>query len=653
MISRHAGDHFYNIIQQAIRVFVPVKRVNSSWRAKRGPTSMKIRKLRSKKFRLWRSLRKNPADRALKVRFKLAAKSLKQAIVNERIDRETDLINSTDKASFYKYINSKLGSKSRLSCILGDNGEQLTDPFSVAQAFNKYFASVYSIDNEETPHFASMTNNELSSITFSALAVQKVIARLKPTLSMGPDGIPNILLKKLSLSLCGPLSYLFERSFSLVFITSVWKTAKIVPILKKGSALKVSNYRPISLTSTISKVMERIISDQLLVYLNTHELTSPHQYGFQKSSSTVTHLLDCQNDWVKAQNDGDSVDIIYLDYARAFDSVVHNKLLIKLAAYGVRDTLLLWIERFLSGRTHFVSINIASSELLNVLSGVPQGTILGPILFLIYVNDMPQAVDKEVIIKLFADDSKVYKVIESIKNCLCLQRALINLLVWSTLWQLKLNIDKCLVLHLGRANPMFVYTIKATKLLAPDYIVHLGITLSRNLTFHKHVNRILADCFRKLFIIQKCFLVINEDILRKLYVSYLRPSLEYGSVIWAPHSDSEIKLLDAFQHRVLTVHGHNIVLESLETRRMRMDLTWYYKILHNLTCLNQANFFIQNIRQGLRSHELSIVVPRTTTSAFKFAFAQRRIAQWNAFPSHVAGARTLSHFKELISSYVI
>ena len=308
--------------------------------------------------------------------------------------------------------------------------------------------------------------------------------------------------------------------------------------------------------------MERIISDQLLVYLNTHELISPHQYGFQKSSSTVTQLLDCQNDWVKAQNDGDSVDIIYLDYAKAFDSVVHNKLLIKLAAYGIRDTLLSWIERFLSGRTHYVSINIASSELLNVLSGVPQGTVLGPILFLIYVNDMPQAVDKKVIIKLFAADSKVYKVIESIKDCLCLQRALINLLVWSTLWQLKLNIEKCLVLHLGRANPMFVYTINATKLLAPDYVVDLGITLSRNLTFHEHVNRILADCYRKLFIIKKCFLVINEDILRKLYVSYLRPSLEYGSVIWAPHSDSEIKLLDAFQHRVLTLHGHNIVLES-------------------------------------------------------------------------------------------
>ena len=185
---------------------------------------MKIRKFRSKKFRLWKLLRKNPADRAFTVCFKFAAKSLKQAMANERIDRKTGQINSTDKASFYKYINSKLDSKSRLNCILGDNGEQLIDPFFIAQVFNKYFASVYTIDNEETPPFASMTNSELSSIMFSVLTVRKVLTRHKPTINMGSNRIPNILLKKLSLLLSGPLSYLFERSFSLVLIPSVWNT---------------------------------------------------------------------------------------------------------------------------------------------------------------------------------------------------------------------------------------------------------------------------------------------------------------------------------------------------------------------------------------------------------------------------------------------
>ena len=168
------------------------------------------------------------------------------------------------------------------------------------------------------------------------------------------------------------------------------------------------------------------------------------------------------------------MDIIYLDYAKAFDNVVHKKLLIKLGAYGIRDTLLSWIKRFLRGQTHYVSVNKVNSELLNVLSGVPQGTVLEPIAFLIYVNDVTQAVGKEVIIKLFSDDSIVYKVIKSITDCLCLQRELFNLLMWSTLWQLKLNIEKCLVLHLGRANPMFVYTINATKLLEPRLCYRFG-----------------------------------------------------------------------------------------------------------------------------------------------------------------------------------
>ena len=161
--------HFYDIMQQTIRVFVPVKCVKSSWRAKRDPISIKLRNLRSSKFRLWWSLRKNPATTALKVRFNLAAKSFRQAIVNKHIDREKDLRNLTDKASFYKYLNSKLDLKSRFICILGNNDEQLTGSFSIALVFNKYFVSIYTIDNEESSHFASMTNSKLSNIIFPAL----------------------------------------------------------------------------------------------------------------------------------------------------------------------------------------------------------------------------------------------------------------------------------------------------------------------------------------------------------------------------------------------------------------------------------------------------------------------------------------------------
>ena len=178
-----------------------------------------------------------------------------------------------------------------------------------------------------------------------------------------------------------PLAMLFERSMLFIFVSSVWKVAKIVPILKKGNPLKVNNYRPISHTSTISKVMERIINDNILSHLSTNNLIGRHQFRFQKQCSTITKLIDCYSDWSSAINDGSSVDVIYLDYAKVFDSVVHSKLFLKLEAHGITGNLLSWIKMFFSDRYHYVCINNANSNILSVLSGVPQGIVLGSTFF--------------------------------------------------------------------------------------------------------------------------------------------------------------------------------------------------------------------------------------------------------------------------------
>ena len=166
------------------------------------------------------------------------------------------------------------------------------------------------------------------------------------------------LKKNMAQVLSGSLTLLFERSMAVVFTPKIWKTARIVPILNKGSPLKASNYRPFSLTSAVSKVMELIITDQLLSYLSNNNLLSSQQFGFQKSSPTIMQLFECYNDWSAAQNAGNSVDVIYLDFAKAFDSVVHSKLLLKLAAYGISGNLLAWIRCFLTDRSHFVYINV-------------------------------------------------------------------------------------------------------------------------------------------------------------------------------------------------------------------------------------------------------------------------------------------------------
>ena len=240
-------------------------------------------------------------------------------------------------------------------------------------------------------------------------------------------------------------------------------------------------------------------------------------------------LLDCYNDWSAVQNAMNSVDVIYLDFAKAFHSVVHSNLL-----------------------------NNASSISQSVLSGVPQEIMTSPILFIICVNDMPNIVENGIVLDLFADDSKMYNAIKSVKDCLVLQKALVRLVIWARLWQLKLNLDKCLVLHIGKANLQYVYCIDGSPLEAPKHVIDLGITMSKNLTFHEHIKRMMARCHRKLFIIKKCFYVTNPEILKLFYVSYIRPTLEYGSVIWAPHSRAEINLLENFQTKILSLHGHNV-----------------------------------------------------------------------------------------------
>ena len=198
-----------------------------------------------------------------------------------------------------------------------------------------------------------------------------------------------------------------------------------------------------------------------------------------------------------------------------------------------------------------------------------------------------------------------------------------------------------------------MFCIDGSPLEAPEHVIDLGITMSKSLTFHGHIKRMMAKCYRKLLIIKKWFYVTNPEILKLFYVSYIRPTLEYGSVIWAPHNRAEIDLLVNFQTNILSLHGHNINMESLDARRTHNDLCWHYSILHNYTCFDAIKFFELNRPDCYRGHVLSTVVPRITTSAFKFAFAQRKITQWNVLPSHVAGAQTLSHIKKLIFSHII
>ena len=293
-------------------------------------------------------------------------------------------------------------------------------------------------------------SNELSDIAVTKQEVEKKLLKLNTSKAPGDDQIHPKILKENAEIISDFLSILFTKSLVKGQLPSDWKAAVVVPLHKKGNKKKTENYRPVSLTSIVCKILESIIRDKLLWHMDTNNLFTIHQHGFRNSRSCVTQLLEVLEDWTEILDEGSCLDCIYLDFSKAFDTVPHQRLLNKLHNYGIRGKVRTWIENFLENRSQSVKIGNTRSVKANVISGIPQGSILGPILFLIFINDLPEVVQSTV--KLFADDTKIYSRVNSQDEHNKLQGDLDNLATWSDTWQLKFNAQKCKSMHLGRNN---------------------------------------------------------------------------------------------------------------------------------------------------------------------------------------------------------
>ncbi len=248
-----------------------------------------------------------------------------------------------------------------------------------------------------------------------------------------------------------PVKSSLRRPSQKKTIPEDWKTANVSPIFKKGNKQDPLNYRPVSLTSVPCKVMERIIKKAMVSHLEENNLLTSLQHGFRSGRSCLTQLLEYFEDLEDALDDGDSVDVVYLDCKKAFDTVPHRRLLSKIQAVGIGGDILGWIMSFLNERRQRVSSRGAHSQWLRVWSGVPQGSVLGPILFLIFINDLLDNIQATG--KLFADDAKIYKRIKAPQDGESLQNDINRLLEWSNNWLLQFNQEKCKVMHLGKRNP--------------------------------------------------------------------------------------------------------------------------------------------------------------------------------------------------------
>ena len=270
----------------------------------------------------------------------------------------------------------------------------------------------------------------MNKISITEVNICKAIDKIKPTKSQGPENIHPMLIKKCKNSLLSPLKLIFEKINP--------RSKHVTTIFKSGSKSRSENYRPISLTSVPGKIIERLIRDEIVNHMKQNQLFSKSQHGFLAGRPYTTQLLEFLEDSTTALDPGDDVDVIYLDFCKAIGNVPHKRLLKKLWGYGIRGNVHAWVKDFLTNRSQLVKINGASSEPVNVTSGVPQGTVPGPILFLIYINDLPDTI--AVIIKCFADDAKVDRNISTIENVNEVQNSVNQSKSWADIWEMLFNL---------------------------------------------------------------------------------------------------------------------------------------------------------------------------------------------------------------------
>jgi len=642
--------------------FIKIKK-NSKCKCKW--VTKRVTKFRKAKKKAWNisSGRDSSLYEIYKKKLKLSVKENKIAKKNF----EERLVNNIkkDSKSFYAYASSKKRTNNKVGPLEDNSGKILNDNKLNADLLNKYFSSVFTKENMQSIPSPLQTFNANSDQILDKLSITEEIvfvklSKINVNKSQGPDQIHGKLLYELRSELMKPLTKLYKLSIESGVVPQDWRDANVAPLHKKGSRKKPENYRPVSLTCIIGKILESIIKDSISAHFEKHDLIRSSQHGFTSGRSCLTNLIDFIEVVTKELDEGKCVDLIYLDFSKAFDKVPYSRLYRKLEALGIGGNILQWVQNWLSNRRQRVGIDSEYSDWAAVTSGVPQGSVLGPILFIIYINDL----DNNIISKLnkFADDSKLGKGIKSSEDVECLRQDLAKLGKWSEDWQMQFNTDKCLVMHLGRGNVSSEYKVNDSILKESDSERDLGVIIDKNLKFSEQCSKVAHSANITLGMIKRTIHHKSKSVITRLYKALVRPQLEYCVQAWRPYLKKDIDKLERVQHRAtkmitecsklsyenrLKVAG----LTTLDDRRDRGDLIETFKVLKGLSKLDYQNLFTLDSNSRTRGNKYKLVKSRSRLDIRKNFFSQRVINNWNRLPDSVVDAVSVNSFKNRYDSY--
>lgn len=561
---------------------------------------------------------------------------------------------------FYAYAKSKLTASEGIADLVNEHGEKVTLDKAKAELLNSFFCSVFTKENiDEIPNFANRMNGKtLHNIDIDVNKVKKLLLSIDASKSQGPDNIHPRILKELAEVLAEPLTKIFRLSISQGSLPEQWKTANVTPLFKKGEKTKPNNYRPVSLTSVPCKLLERLIRDAMFEFLDENEAITSCQHGFVSKRSCVTNLVELLEQWTKKLDSGIPIDAIYLDFSKAFDSVPHQRLLKKLEGYGIGGNLLNWLQSFLLGRKQRVKVNGSFSSWEEVTSGVPQGSVMGPVLFILFINDLPEVVEQ--ICSMYADDTKVYG---PSKDHDTLQSDLDKLVDWADKWQLRFNAGKCSVIHLGRANNKHEYSMRIhasndrVKLNSANVEKDLGVLVDNDLQFSQHTETQVNKANRILGLIRRSYEYLDCNSMRLLFTALVRPHLEFANCAWGPRLEKDKKLIEGVLRRATKCvpklnkleyedRIRAIGIPSMSFRRFRGDLIEIYKYTHGY--YNCASPFELNCQGPTRGHNYKLRKPSVNTGLRKSFFTTRAVDSWNNLDSNIVNAENINSFKNRI-----
>ena len=652
---------FKEKMDEGVTSFIPT-RTNYSKKKQKWMTKTAMKAIKNK-YHLWKKFSESSNYQDY-VEYKKALNKATNEIRKAKRNFEVKLAENikSDNKSFHAYTRSKLKTKDKVGPLKDDNGNTITDDKECAEKLNSFFTSVFTkefVDKLPEPRqtYMGALDDSLKNIVITPVIVMKKLDHLKPEKAPGVDNMFPRVIREVSQQIAVPLCEIFQSSLKFSQVPEDWRKANVAALYKKGMRSSASNYRPVSLTSQLCKVLESIIRDSIVEHLSIHNLIKDSQHGFMEGKSCLTNLLIFLNKVTEFVDKGYPVDIIYLDFAKAFDKVPHIRLIKKLEAHGITDTVSKWIAAWLRNRKQRVQINGCSSEWADVTSGVPQGSVLGPVLFTIYINDIDDGVQCNIL--KFADDTKLFGSCASQQDVMKIQNDLHTMFQWSQDWQMLFNVDKCKSMHIGKNNDHHVYTMNNTALTTTEEEKYLGVTIKNSLSSSQHTSNAVKKANRVLGIISRVFTCKSKEIMLPIYKSMVRPILEYGVQAWCPFLKKDIILLEKVQRRFTRMIPEirhlsynqrlkKLNLTTLEMRRFRGDLIESFKIIKDIEKIDKNLLFTFSKIDQTRGHNYKLFKTPARLNIRKFSFTHRIVDAWNKLPYKAVNCKTVDQFKRYL-----